>query len=398
MALFDVFWLVLFVVLGLQLPNLFLGKKEKKYIPWLKKLIIFHFILGFVFFLYTNNGGGDAYGYWQYGKLMTIDDLETVLFSEKGTRFMEAFNYFPSHVLDMSFFSNSMFFSFIGVIGVCCFFSIALTLIPYHSFFLGYLAFPLVFFAPNLHFWSSGIGKDTLLFTCIGLFGFSLLNIKRRIPLIIISLLLAFAIRPHVVLLLSVSFGLAYIFGGNVSGFKKIAFSVILFGVSAAILPTVMEFVKLENTSIASISERGAEQAKGLTVGSGSSIDISSYPFPMKVFTFLFRPLFFDVHNVLGAIVSIENLLLLILVYKSFKFRTLDTFRAAPFLIKGMLIFVILGTVLFSQSLGNLGIMIRMRNMFLPGLLLYCLWALSYQTKFEFLRKKHLEKLQQESE
>jgi hypothetical protein len=43
-----------------------------------------------------------------------------------------------------------------------------------------------------------------------------------------------------------------------------------------------------------------------------------------------------------------------------------------------MIYFLLLGTFAFSQSLGNLGIMIRMRNMFLPGLIIFFLWHFSY--------------------
>ena len=42
---------------------------------------------------------------------------------------------------------------------------------------------------------------------------------------------------------------------------------------------------------------------------SGSGVDMSSYSLPMKLFTFWFRPLFVDAPNVLGIIVSVENLI-----------------------------------------------------------------------------------------
>jgi hypothetical protein len=58
--------------------------------------------------------------------------------------------------------------------------------------------------------------------------------------------------------------------------------------------------------------------------------------------------------------------------------KPLESFRNAPFLLQGMIYFLLLGTFAFSQSLGNLGIMIRMRNMFLPGLIIFFLWHFSY--------------------
>jgi hypothetical protein len=48
-----------------------------------------------------------------------------------------------------------------------------------------------------------------------------------------------------------------------------------------------------------------------------------------------------------------------------------------------MIYFLIIGTIAFSQSLGNLGIMIRMRNMFLPGLIIFLFWHFSYQNSEE---------------
>ena len=59
--------------------------------------------------------------------------------------------------------------------------------------------------------------------------------------------------------------------------------------------------------------------------------------------------------------------------------QPIAAFAKAPFVIKGLVFFLIVGTLAFSQSLGNVGIMIRMRNMFLPGMLIYLMWVFSYQ-------------------
>jgi hypothetical protein len=39
---------------------------------------------------------------------------------------------------------------------------------------------------------------------------------------------------------------------------------------------------------------------------------------------------------------------------------------------------MLIGSIAFSLALGNVGIMIRMRNMFLPGFIIFILWTLSY--------------------
>ncbi|WP_166668203.1 hypothetical protein [Epilithonimonas xixisoli] len=298
----------------------------------------------------------------------------------EGTAFMRAFNFIPANLMGMSFLSNTMFYSMLGSFGITYFFLIAARLVPYNIMIRGYVLFPLIFFLPNLHFWSAGVGKDTLLFLCIGMFTYGLMKPFQRIPLLVISILLSMAIRPHITLFLMLGFGLAYVFGGKVSPFQRFLFSAVMIGIGIAILPSVMEFAKIEEASAEGFDKFATGKAEVLSRAStGSAIDISSYPFPLKVLTFWFRPFFFDVRNINGLIASLENLVLVIVFIKAMRTNPIGAFKAAPFVIKGLVIFLIVGTLAFSQSLGNVGIMIRMRNMFLPGLIIYMMWVFSYQ-------------------
>jgi hypothetical protein len=68
-----------------------------------------------------------------------------------------------------------------------------------------------------------------------------------------------------------------------------------------------------------------------------------------------------------------------IVFIKAMRTKPVKAFVKAPFVIKGLVFFMIVGTLAFSQSLGNVGIMIRMRNMFLPGMLIFLMWCFSYQ-------------------
>ena len=201
-----------------------------------------------------------------------------------------------------------------------------------------------------------------------------------RIPLIVISVLLAMAIRPHVVLFLLLGFGFAYILGGKISVFQRVVFSTILLGVGLAILPSVLEFAKIEEASVESFDKFADAKSTVLSrASSGSAIDVANMPLPLKIVTFWFRPFFFDVRNLNGLIASVENLILVIVFIKAMRSNPIQAFKAAPFVIKGLVFFLIVGTLAFSQSMGNVGIMIRMRNMFLPGMLIYLMWVFSYE-------------------
>jgi len=381
----DILLFLLLVFFGFGFINLFQTQLAIPELLDLKRLWVFHIVMGIGYYFLTRNGGGDAWGYWRRAKIMDSEDFWYNLLEVKGTGFLNAFNYFPSKILDLGFLTNTLFYSFIGFMGFVFFYITALKTIPFNSKFKGYFLFPLLFFMPNLHFWSSGIGKDTLLFFCIGAFAYSLLNVFKRLPLLIFSLLLSYLVRPHITLFLLIGFSLAYLFGGKVSAGKRIFFSFLLIGVGIVILPTVMEFAKIEETTIDSFSQFSQDRVSDLSRShTGSSVDISSYPFPIKVFTFLFRPFFFDITGIPALVASFENLFLLILCYNVFfKFKFIKTFNQAPFIIKGMFFFLVIGTLAFSQSLGNLGIMIRMRNMFLPGLLIFILWSYSYQQEMK---------------
>ncbi len=373
----DLIYIPLIIVLGLGFINLFSSQLTDRDQQVLRKLFFFHLLMGTYYCFFIQ---GDAIGYWRVPKAYTMETFKDGLFNGEGTMFMYAFNYLFSNLLNMSYFSNTLLFSLFGFMGLTFFYIVALQTVPYNKIISGYVLFPLIFFLPNLHFWSSGVGKDTTLFLCIGMFTYGLMKPFQRIPLLVLAGLLSMAIRPHITLFLMVGFGLAYVFGGKVSPAQRIIFSAAMIAVGLAILPSVMEFAKIEEASAEGFDKFATGKAAVLSRSSaGSAIDISSYPFPLKVLTFWFRPALFDVRNLNGLIAALENLLLLMVFIKAMRTSPIRAFKAAPFVIKGLVIFLVVGTLAFSQSMGNMGIMIRMRNMFLPGMIIYLMWIFSYE-------------------
>jgi hypothetical protein len=372
----NFFITILVFVLGYLFIQSFAAKLSEENLNTLKKLFLFHIVFGAYFCFFVQ---GDAVGYWKQAKFMTYTDFIYSLTQDQGTYFILALNYYPSNILDLSYFTGTMIYSLIGFIGLTYFYIIAVELIPNNPKFKGYYLFPLLFFLPNLHFWSCAVGKDTLLFFCIAIFTYGLMQPFKRMPMIIFGLLLAYFIRPHMTLFMLLGFGMAYFSGQNISVLRRILFFALMIGIAIAILPMVMQFARIEEASLESFDKFSETKAALLSKASaGSAVDISSYPFPLKVFTFLYRPLFFDINGIPSVLASFENLLLLVLSYTVLRNKPVQTFKNAPFVIQGMIYFLIIGTLAFSQSLGNVGIMIRMRNMFLPGLLIFIFWHFSY--------------------
>ena len=386
----DLIYIPLIIVLGLGFINLFSSQLTERDQQVLRKLLFFHLLMGTYYCFFIQ---GDAIGYWRVPKAYTMDTFKEGLFNGEGTMFMYAFNYLFSNLLNMSYLSNTLLFSLFGFMGLTFFYLVAVQTVPYNKIISGYVLFPLIFFLPNLHFWSSGVGKDTTLFLCIGMFTYGLMKPFQRIPLLVLAGLLSMAIRPHITLFLMVGFGLAYVFGGKVSPAQRFIFSAAMIAVGLAILPSVMEFAKIEEASAEGFDKFATGKAAVLSRSSvGSAIDISSYPFPLKVLTFWFRPALFDVRNLNGLIAALENLLLLLVFIKAMRTSPIRAFKAAPFVIKGLVIFLVVGTLAFSQSMGNMGIMIRMRNMFLPGMIIYLMWIFSYEQQLLRNRRTTLKK------
>ncbi len=372
----DFLFTTLFIVLGLVFINSFKSKLCLNNYSTLKQLYFFHLLFGVYYCFFVL---GDSVGYWRQPKLMSFNSFLYSFQEEQGTNFMYALNYIPSNILGLSYFTGTIMYSVIGFIGLTYFYLVAIETIPNNPTFKGYYLFPLLFFLPNLHFWSCAVGKDTLLFFCIGMFVYGLMSAYKRLILIILALVLSYLIRPHITLFMMLAFGFSIIMTTNKSLFQRFFFFSIMMGIAIYIFPLVIKFARIEEATVDNLNAFAINKASLLSRShTDSAIDISSYPIPLKIFTFLFRPFFFDINSLPSLLASIENTLLLILTVSVFRNKPLQSFKKASFVIKGMIYFLIIGTIVFSQSLGNLGIMIRMRNMFLPGLIIFLLWHFSY--------------------
>ncbi|WP_297509306.1 hypothetical protein [Flavobacterium sp.] len=368
---------ILFITLASYF-YLFRLKKRLSKVNYTNLLFIyfFHLLFGFYYYFFVF---GDSIGYWSQAALLERETFYYCLTQQKGTLFIYAINYFPAKILGLSYFTGTMLYTFLGFIGMSNFYITCIQLIPKNPKFNTIHLFPLLFFLPNLHFWSCAVGKDTLLFLALGLIARSLLDFKAKWYLFAIGLLISYLVRPHISLFIIISLTGAIYFSKKTSFYQKVALFSIMGILFFLLFPKVMEFVKLEEASIDSFTNYTSIKAAKLgSANNSTAIDISNYPFLLKVFTFLFRPLPFDVTSFPTLLAAIENVFLLILFLVGFRFNYFSSIKAAPLSIKFSLLFFLAGSIVLSQSLGNLGIMLRMRNMFLPAIIFFLLWHYYY--------------------
>jgi hypothetical protein len=385
----DVLVFLMVLALGFGIQKSFsknLGTEDKTN---LKNLWLYHVLFGVIYWAYIVYGpGGDSIGYYRASNILAPQDA-LYLFSMNGpgTYGMYVLNVLPAKF--MGFFGLTMVYTLLGYVGIVCFYMLFVNHIQFNSTLGKFKLFPLVLFLPNLHFWSAGLGKDTLLFFCIGMFFYSMQQPSKHLIKITVVMVLSYIIRPHITIFLIASFGLGYVLDGNLKMYQKVIIGGLFLLAFILLFDKIMAFLKIEDLDAKTVNQFSESKASLLSRGNtGSAVDISGYPYPLKIFTFLYRPLFFDINGVLAIVASFENLLLLVLSWKLFKLNPIKIFRAGNFILKSLFIFLIIGSLTFSLILGNLGIMLRQKNMFIPALLFVCLWGFSYAAQQKKLKLK----------
>jgi hypothetical protein len=340
----------------------------------------YHLLFSIFFYYYIlSEGGSDSTRYWEDAKLIENFDGFLELMYNKGTQATIAINYFPSGILGLSYFTGSLMYALLGFIGLLFYYKLTIDKIPFNSKWMGIPLFPALFFLPNLHFWTCNVGKDTLSFFVIATIFYFFNDFKKRWFIMLCTVVLGYLVRPHIILFIGISFFLGYIIRSNTKAYLKFGILLMFLAVTIILLPVVAEYAKIQEFSVEGYEQYSSSGVANLSEAhTKSSVDVNSYPFPLKVFTFLYRPTFTDIFSVPALIAAIENLFLLLLSFMVIRRSPIKTFKAAPFIFQVAMFLLIIGTVLFSVSLGNLGIMLRMRNMFLPGLLIFILWSFSY--------------------
>ena len=341
--------------------------RKKKELAIFASLFIWHTLFSVFYYLFTLFNTADARRYYSSS---FNNDLEIF----PGTKAVIYFTSWFSRGLDASYLNTTLFYNFFGTLGTFLFY---FSLKNYFNNLSRYWV--LIIFIPSMSFWSAGLGKDAISFFSVCLFLNTITFNKKLYILLPISFFFMFMVRPHIALMMIISFVIYFILRSRVHFLAKlITLPIIIVGVIFS-SGFVQQYVGLDEASIDSISSY-VDDRQNSNQGGGSSIDLQSMSYPVQVFTYVFRPLPFDAHSTLALFTSIENTILLILfLYVLFK----NKFRLNYF-IEGkntwLLIYAFLTCSMLAVTTANLGIATRQKWMFMP-ILLYLLVYAFYQFK-----------------
>lgn len=347
---------------------------------FLWSLFFVHLILSITYIIYALNSPSDSRKYFR----VSSKAEDWIPLFGIGTDFISFLAWPLTHLFGFSYFSVMIIFSFLGFIGILLLYRAAKenekSLFPNKSFF-GFTE--ILFLLPNLHFWTSSIGKGSVITLGIGLFFFGLSRFNRRVLYILLGALIIYLVRPHILFAVLIA-----TLGGVLitnTGIKKI-YKLIIIIVSTIFIylisDNVVEFAEVTNLDILNSNELDTK-AKSLSRAT-SGVDISSYSYPMKLFSFWFRPLFIDAPNIVGLIVSVENLFYIyifsVVIIYGYKYwaHLNGWYRICIFMF-------ILSSIVLSQVTGNLGIALRQKAQILPLLFIVASKLILIKRDFRYL-------------
>jgi hypothetical protein len=226
----------------------------------------------------------------------------------------------------------------------------------------------LLLFLPGMYFWTSAIGKDAPLFVACALAVWSCFRISSRWFWFGIAIAIMVLFRAHVALLTVVALALALVAGRGVPTIARIFLVIAAVGSTAFLFGTVQAELRVDLSSVGSVANFVEQQTTAATRGVDDSLARGS--FLTKLFSLLYRPLFFDTDGIFGLVASFQNLFMV-----AFTFLLLRNIKLWAELFRGSLAirFATFHMVLLFFMLAfmyyNVGLGLRQREMATPALL-----------------------------
>ena len=340
-----------------------------------KDVLLFGYHLLFILLAYKlriDRGISDAHLYW--GKSIDINQHSWFYFANYGTNFILFLNY-PFIKLGLPFWFGFLMYGTIGFFGIRKFMDWTFLVFGKSLEYKGFNILYLVFFLPNLHFWTASLGKEALLFWGIASVFYAMASQNYKTFSFVVGSLVVLIIRPHVALMLLAAITLILLFDRNYSLKKRLGFWVFASAILSMLLYMVFQLSNIRYWNWERISYFNDYSILSFR-NSGTYVPMLDYNYFYKLFSFNFRPLFFDANTIWAFFASIENCLILLIhglaLICIVKFYAKITFGQW---MKIVFLFTFIASMLYVQRYANLGIFMRTKMMFQPFVLiaLFCI-------------------------
>ena len=233
-------------------------------------------------------------------------------------------------------------------------------------------------FLPSLHFWTTAIGKDAPIFFGLCLCLWAMMNLRKRFVFFCASLAVMVLFRAHIALISVTALACSSFFGSSATFGRKMGLMAFAMAGIWITSGAVQSALGVDATSFSSVAGYLDQQNQTFS-GIGGSTSIGDASLPVRAFSLLFRPFFFDAHGTQAIVASIENVGVAIgLIFLLARWRDLlHLVRRVPFIrfaaLLGFMILFVLTLVYYNVGLG-----LRQRVMAFPMIyaLLVAVWGM----------------------
>lgn len=321
-----------------------LGRKFKHLFYW---LAVLHFCITFLYPLLT--GPADSGYYFKMAK-----NMNTWVLRGQADYFIFFLTYPLIHLFKLSYIGCMYAFSFVGLLGWYFLLKViyAATKSVWHKWYY-------ILLLPQFHYWTCALGKDSLIFWGICMVVYSWYFHKSFLHYCLPFIVIGY-IRSPILMLLVISYSVSFFLKSKTSVFVKGLVAGGLFVGVIALMPAVEKRLGISDIRSVDSLQKYIEVQEGYNQEGGGAVNLQGANIVVKIFSYIFRPLFFDVRNVLQLEASFENLVwvcMFIFILKHFKKKYLLWCPTLAFL----LMWVAQGSIL-----NNLGIAMRQKMMFFP--------------------------------
>jgi hypothetical protein len=377
--------------------QLILKSYQKKFsffsIPLMNKLYLYHILFWGIYYTYTIFNKSDSRTY--FARSAEFQGSWIDLF-KSGTTFISFVAYPFTNLLGFSYEMAMLLFAWFGYLGFIHFYIFFKENVNLKLQLWGYDLLLILLFLPNMHFWTASLGKGSLIFMGIGLFAYAMRFPQQRLFALVLGSVTVYMIRPHMFMFLGLGAVLGYFTGREkVPVYQKVLVYLAFAGGIIVMSDQILAMANINEEDVVGSFQDFSQVQAGRLSSAGSGVDITSYPLPLKLFTFWFRPLFVDAPGALGLFVSFENLLYVILAYKLVDKDFIPFLKKSTSLVKMSLVIFITSSIALSFVMSNLGIAMRQKSMVMYFLFFVIISFLEFKKQKKInlflLKKKKLE-------
>ncbi|MFN3841524.1 MAG: hypothetical protein ACK4RF_12535, partial [Cyclobacteriaceae bacterium] len=164
-------------LLTLLLSYLFIGSLGQRHAGLNKRFLIilflYHSLLAIAYYVYALNNPSDSKGYFFKASTKFLGDSWFDYFGV-STAFIDFISFFLVNRMGLNYEGCMVLFAWFGYLGFVFFYLFFTERIKSYPRVFGLNGIALLFLLPNLHFWSSSLGKGSLIFFGFGLFFYGL--------------------------------------------------------------------------------------------------------------------------------------------------------------------------------------------------------------------------------